>query len=130
MRELRLAKETVRKFYRADSVDELLAAPRAGRRSILDRFKPHLHERLVAGHTNMLDLHREITAQGYRGSYSALRDYLAPLRASGQAPPPATVVPKVRQITSWLLRRPTDLDDDEQLQLKQVLTACPHLEAT
>jgi hypothetical protein len=73
VRELRLAKETVRKFYRATSVDELLATPRAGRRSILDRFKPYLHERFTAGHTNVQDLHREITAQGYRGSYSALR---------------------------------------------------------
>jgi hypothetical protein len=39
-------------------------------------------------------------------------------------------VPKVRQITSWLLRHPEDLDTDEQLQLKQVLATCPHLDAT
>ena len=128
MRELRLAKETVRKFYRAAGVDELLATPRAGRRSILDKFKPYLHERFTAGHTNVLDLHREITAQGYRGSYSALRDYLAPLRATGRAPTSGPVVPKVRQITSWLLRRPTDLDD-EQPQLNQILATCPHLDA-
>jgi hypothetical protein len=130
VRELRLAKETVRRFYRATSVNELLATPRAGRRSILDRSKPYLHERFTAGHTNVLDLHREITAQGYRGSYSALRDYLAPLRATGQAPLPGPVVPKVRQITSWLLRRPADRDDDEQLQGKQILATCPHLDTT
>lgn len=29
-----------------------------------------------------------------------------------------------------MLRRPEDLDADEQLQLKQVLAACPHLDAT
>lgn len=129
MRELRLAKETVRKFYRAAHVDELLATPRAGRASILDRFKPYLHDRFTAGHTNALDLHREITALGYRGSHGALRDYLAPLRATGHPPPPRPVVPKVRQITSWLLRRPTDLNADEQLQLKQILATCPHLDA-
>ena len=34
------------------------------------------------------------------------------------------------QITSWMLRHPEDLDIEQQLQLKQVLTACPPLDAT
>lgn len=29
-----------------------------------------------------------------------------------------------------MLRRPEDLDAEEQLQLKQVLASCPHLDAT
>jgi transposase len=29
-----------------------------------------------------------------------------------------------------MLRRPDDLDDEQQLNLKQVLAACPHLDAT
>jgi transposase len=130
MRELRLAKETVRKFYRAEHVDELLATARTGRRSILDPFAPYLHERFAAGQTNIHQLQHEITALGYRGSYSALRDFLTPLRTTSPAAVPKPVVPKVRQITSWLLRRHSDLDDDEQLRLKQILVTCPHLEAT
>ncbi|MGH3536843.1 MAG: DesA/ISL3 alpha bundle tail domain-containing protein [Pseudonocardiaceae bacterium] len=38
--------------------------------------------------------------------------------------------PRVRQITSWLLRRPEDLDTEQQLQLRQMLASCPHLDVT
>jgi transposase len=130
MRELELAKETVRRFYRAETVEELLAKPRAGRPSVLDSYKPYLHERWNAGVTNASMLYREITEQGYRGSRGALAAYLAPFRALGTAPPPTPAVPKLRRVASWMLRRPEDLDAEEQLQLKQVLACCPHLEAT
>jgi hypothetical protein len=64
MRELGLAKETVRRFYRADSVEDLLAKPRAGRPSLLDSYKPYLHERWNAGITKASTLYREIAEQG------------------------------------------------------------------
>ncbi|MBQ9052601.1 transposase [Rhodococcus sp. (in: high G+C Gram-positive bacteria)] len=34
------------------------------------------------------------------------------------------------RITSWMLRHPDNLTDDEQIRLKQILASCPHLEAT
>ncbi|MGH3779676.1 MAG: hypothetical protein ACRDRO_03335, partial [Pseudonocardiaceae bacterium] len=78
MRELGLAKETVRRFYRAGSVEELLAKPRAGRPSVLDFYKPYLHERWNTGVTNASMLYREITEQGSRGSRGTLAAYLKP----------------------------------------------------
>jgi transposase len=57
-----------------------------------------------------------------------LADYLAPFRDLDA--PPRPTVPKVRQIASWLLRRPDDLDTDEHVRLKQALAACPHLDKT
>ena len=45
------------------------------------------------------------------------------------APPAVPAPPKVRHITSWIRRRPDSLGTDEQLQLTDVLAACPHLEA-
>jgi transposase len=130
MRELRLAKETVRRFYRATNVAELLAKPRAGRPSVLDTYKPYLHERWTAGVTNATALYREITEQGYRGSQGTVAAYLAPFRDLAAAPPVAAVVPKVRTIASWMLRHPDHLDAEQQLRLKQVRASCPHLDAT
>jgi transposase len=125
-----LAKETVRKFYRAVSVDELLAKPRAGRPSMLDAYKPYLHERWNAGCTNASVLYREIAEQGYRGGRGTVAAYLAPFRDLGAAPPATPNPPKVRHIASWLLRHPDELDAEEQQNLKQILASCPHLDTT
>jgi transposase len=130
MWELGLAKETVRKFYRATSVEEVTATARAGRPSVLDEFKPYVHERFNAGITNVSALFREIREQGYRGSRGTLADYLAPFRAVGAAPAPTPAVPKVRHVASWMLHHPYDLDDEQRLGLKQVRTTCPHLDVT
>ncbi|OYD60794.1 ISL3 family transposase [Rhodococcus sp. OK302] len=124
-----LARETVRRFYRASSVDELLGAPRAGRPTMLDEFAVHLHDRFNDGYTSAAALYEELQALGYRGSYSSVRDYLRPLRSIGAAPA-REQVPKVRRITSWMLRHPDNLTDDEQIGLKQILASCPHIEAT
>jgi transposase len=130
MRELGLAKETVRRFARAASVEDLLAGARDGRASILQEFKPYLHRRFNDGHTVIGQLVAEIRGQGYQGSYGAVRDYLRPFRRLGSAPPAAPAPPKVRDVTSWILRHPDTLDADEQLGLKQVLGRCPHLDTT
>ena len=119
MRELHLAKETVRKFARAASIEELLARPLAGRPGILDEHKPYLHERWNAGCTNALQLHAEITARGYRGSPGTVNLYLQPFRTLSAAPPARPAPPKVRDITGWILRHPDSLDADEQRNSKR-----------
>jgi transposase len=129
MRELGLAKETVRRFARAGSVDELLAKARDGKPSVLDEHKPYLHQRWNEGCTTVQTLFNEIKSRGYPGSYGTVREYLRPFRALGAAPAPAPAPPKVRDVTKWLLSRTETLDTDEQAKLTAVLARCTHLEA-
>lgn len=128
VRELGLAKETVRRFVRAQSVEELLAKPLQGRPSILDQFKPYLHQRWNDGATSASQLFREIRQQGYAGSLGTVIAYLRPFRQAATSPPATPPSPKVRHITGWLLRHPDSLDADEQLRRKEVLARCPHLD--
>ena len=141
MRELGLAKETVRRFARASSVEELLAKARDGRGQLLEPYKPYLHQRLGDGASNASQLFREVRQRGYRGSQGTVIAYLRPFRTDRRRhtaspstrtrrllPPPRP--PKVRQVTRWILTHPGHLRAAEQLRLKQVLANCPHLDAT
>ncbi len=129
MRETGLAKETVRRFYRASGIDELLAKTRDRRPSILDDHKPYLHQRWNEGCANVWQLFTEIGDRGYRGGYGTVRDYLQPFRALAAAPPARPAPPKVRDVTSWLLRHPDSLSEEEKATLKQVTVRCPELAA-
>jgi hypothetical protein len=96
--------------------------------SKLDDHKPFLHQRWNSGCTNISQLHREITARGYRGSYATVYAYLRPFKGLA-APPAVPAPPKVRHITRWILRDPATLDDDEQASLTSIRAQCPHLDA-
>ncbi len=129
MRETGLAKETVRRFCRAATVDELLAKVKDGRPSVLDEYKPYLHQRWNEGCTNVRQLHAELRDRGYRGGYGTIRDYVLPFREAGAAPPAVPGPPKARDLASWILTDPDNLDDDEKARLAQALERCPHLDA-
>ena len=128
-RETGLAKETVRRFYRAESVDELLAKVKDGRPSILDQYKPYLHQRWNQGCTNVIQLHAELTERGYTGGYGTVRDYMLPFRGAGAAPPAAPGLPKARDLARWILADPGNLDDEEKAKLSQIRSRCSHLDA-
>jgi transposase len=128
-RALRLDPKTVQRFARARNVDELLVKTR-NRGSLLDAFKPYLHQRFNTGHTDAAQLTQEITAMGYRGSDKTVRRYLHPFRAAHAAPPPKPVPPTVRTVTGWLTRRPQDLTEPQTLRLKAILARSPILQTT
>lgn len=129
MRQTGLAKETVRRFWRAATVDELLAKTRDGRPSLLDEHKPYLHQRWNEGCTNVRQLHAELRDRGYHGGYGTIRDYVQPFRDLGSAPPARPAPPKTRDVASWILRDPDHLDDEEKSKLAQIRDRCPDLDA-
>ncbi len=128
-RETGLAKETVRRFYYAETIDELLVKVRDGRPSVLDEHKPYLHQRWNDGVTNVVQLHAELKERGYKGSYGTVRDYMLPFREAGAAPPAVPGPPKARDLASWILTRPDNLKDEEKDKLAQARERCPHLDA-
>lgn len=125
-----LAKGTVARYYHAETVEELLVRTRTGRSSVLDAYKPYIHERFSSGVTSIKQIWTEIRELGCPAAYSTLRDYMKPFRQVGLAPPARPAAPKVGEATTWLLTHPENLDEDQAVKLKQAKAACPHLDAT
>jgi transposase len=129
MRQTGLARDTVRRFYRAASVDELLAKVTDGRQPALDDYKPYLHQRWNQGCTNARQLHAELKERGCKASYWTVREYLLPFRRAGAAPPAVPGPPKARDLATWILTDPGNLGDEEKDKLAQARERCPHLDA-
>ncbi|MEU7874313.1 ISL3 family transposase [Dactylosporangium sp. NPDC049140] len=128
VRDLGLARETVRRYARATDIEDLIATARTGARaSILDPYLEHIHQRWASGGTDAKAFFHELRGMGYPGSYSVLRDYVRALRALTAAPPTAPRPPKVRHVVNWLLRHPQRMEPDDQAGLAAVRDRCPHL---
>jgi hypothetical protein len=93
-----------------------------------DEYKPCLHQRQNAGCTSMQQLPSEVKARGFPGSYGTVYAYLRPFKGKA-APPAVPAPPEVRHRTSWIRRRPGNLDAGEQLKLTEIRAACPHPDA-
>jgi hypothetical protein len=91
-RQLGLAVNTVKRYARAASVEELLGS--AERPSNLDEFKPYLHQRVSQGQASPLRLFEEVHAQGYSGSKANVRDYVRRYSRWVRASPPARPRPQ------------------------------------
>ena len=129
-RRLELDVKTVRRYLRADSVEQLITG--GVRTSKLDPFKPYLHQRLSAGARNATALHAEILERGYTGSYQTLERYLEPLRRSDAATLTQVLrhrPPAVRQVTGWITGLPGHLDPADEVRLKAIRARCPEIDA-
>jgi DNA-binding NarL/FixJ family response regulator len=128
-RELGLNYYTVRRYARASSLEELLAAG-THRRTLLDGYKPYLHRRVtVEGCRNASKLFREVRDQGYRGTATPVYWYVRLLKNDAVAPPPPRPIPRPRTVTRWIMIHPDDLRPDDAVTLKEIRAACPELDA-
>ncbi|WNZ10294.1 ISL3 family transposase [Streptomyces sp. 11x1] len=129
-RRLGLARNTVRRLARAATADELLVGQWTGRSSILDPYKPYLHQRWAEGCTVARRLFEELRERGYPGGESVVKRYVQQLREAFPHDDPPRKHPSVRDVTSWITRRPDRLDSDQVQRLKAILARCPELGRT
>lgn len=127
--ELGLDRKTVRRFVEAPSVDQLLAKT-ASRSTVLDDYKPYLHQRWTEGNASVPQLVAEIRGQGYQGSARTVYRYLQPSQTERNPPPPRPAAPTIRAVTGWIMGNPDNLTDQDHQRLNTILARCPELQAT
>ncbi|MFE7430452.1 ISL3 family transposase [Streptomyces sp. NPDC057545] len=126
-RQLGMSQNTVLRYSRAETPEDLFNGQWQNRTSVVDEYKTYLDDRWNDGCTNAWKLWEEILPLGYKGSYQRVRAYLHKKRVS---PRPVTArPPSPRTVAGWILSRPETLTEPEQLQLKTVRTHCPDLDA-
>jgi transposase len=119
-RKLGLHPATVRKFATAGSAADLTARTEQ-RAHLVDPYTGHLHQRWHDGERNATQLFREIQAMGYPGGELAVQRYLRQFRRGrGHAARPAGKPPTVRQVTSWIMTHPDDLDKRDAAKLRAI----------
>ena len=121
-RRLGWALNTVKRYARAATAEQLQRPPRYGR-TLVDPYRDHLRRRLAAEPAvPVTRLLAEIRELGYTGSANLLVRYLNQGRAHDQrvAPPP-------RRLVGWIMSRRADLPDHERGHLDELLAGCPPL---
>ncbi|WP_327004529.1 ISL3 family transposase [Dactylosporangium sp. NBC_01737] len=128
-RELNLERGTVRRFARAESLDELLFKA-THRVTKLDPFKAYLIERWNHGQTDAAALFRDLLEQGYQGGKLTVRRFLHQFRGHQHVPRPGPRPIKPRHATRWIMTRPDRLKDADRACLRQIRDRCPELNRT
>jgi transposase len=149
-RRLKISRQSVRRFVRAESFPERTKAPHKA--SILDPYKPYLLKRWQQGCWNGVQLFEEITVRGYTGSAPLLRRFLRELRTKQQeagetgaltldaagttiklpsslSPQPPIKNRMAPTRASWLfVSQPIKLDEKQRQQVQDIRAGHPDLE--
>jgi hypothetical protein len=113
---------TVKRYARATTAEELARPPRYGR-TLVDPYREHLRRRLAAEPAvPVTRLLAEIRELGYTGSANLLVRYLNQGRAQAER-----AAPSPRRLVGWIMSRPTELPNHERNHLDELLATCPPL---
>jgi transposase len=125
-RELGMSWRTVRRYLQCKECPDW----RPGRtwHSRWDAQREWIDARLAEGCTNAADLHRQLTARDFRGSYNTVQRYVRKwLKAAGKkrerasaARPSAQHAPSPRQLSFEWVRRPEDRKPNEQRRIDAI----------
>lgn len=113
---------TVSNWLAAGTYPETTRGPYTSR---IDPYLPYLFERWDSGGHNMVQLHQELTARGYKGSYASVRDHIIRRLPDGKKNGAkdrclvALPLPS-KQATFLFLRQPEELDEEEREQLQEL----------
>jgi transposase len=111
-RELGMSRKAVRRYLRRESCPDWI--PGRPRRSTVDAHRDWIDARLAEGLTNVVEVHRRLTEQGFQGSYGSVWRYVSTRRgaagkkdgrrnaASPAVPPP----PAAKHLSFEWVRRP------------------------
>ncbi|MEU5847909.1 ISL3 family transposase [Saccharopolyspora shandongensis] len=117
-RRLGWALNTVKRYARAERVEDLLRPPRYGP-CLVDAYRDLVRQRL-AENIPVTRILAEIRDQGYAGSANLLVRYINQGRAD-----PERVTPSPRRLVSWIMSRPEDLLDHTRRHLNDLIASCP-----
>ena len=122
-----IGQSTVGNWLAAGAYSETTRGPYV---SHLDPYLPYLFQRWESGCHNMVRLHQELVARGYKGSYASVRDHLIRRLPEGKKNAShgneLSPVPKSpRQATFLFLARSEQLDGEEQETVRQLRQSHP-----
>ena len=121
-----MSRNAVRHYLRVQRVSGLEAG--AGMASRWDAHREWMDARLAEGCTNAADLHRQLVARGFRGSYYSVQRYVRmrlglagkKRKRAGAARPSAPPPPSPRQLSFEWVRRPEDRKPNEQRRIDAI----------
>lgn len=97
--------------------------------SQLDPYLPFIRERWAQGCHNMARIYRELTTNGYKGSYESVRNLVNSLRQGDRHAALQKETPLSSRQATWVfLRRPEELTTDEQQTLARLRNLDPEVD--
>jgi transposase len=125
-RELGMSWRTVRRYLQCTQYPD--RGPGHPWHSRWEAQREWIDAQLAGGDTNAADLHRQLTARGFRGSYCSVQRYVRKWlgaagrrrRRASEARPTALLPPSPRQLSFEWARRPEDRKPNEQRRLDAI----------